>query len=132
MYALMAPFSTLTRDEICSFRFPLLDSTPADFELFPWSTTPAVRGRQWPFQTNLAVDAAPAGAIIRQGSTQSRFHAGNDHPLNFAGALVNFSDLGISEVTLYRHFLTVAHATVKLNGLVGYPHGRFRSDQFGH
>src|SRR6056297_770406 len=70
--------------------------------------------------------------LPHRSSAQSRFQPSDDHPLNLAGALVDFRDLGIAKVSLHRHFLAVAHAAVNLDGLVGNPHRGLRSLQLGH
>src|SRR5690606_29635923 len=68
------------------------------------------------------------GGLQRVGhvhaSAQPRLMPGNDQPLDLAGALVDFGDLGVAEIALDRHFLRIAHAGVDLHRLVRDPHRR--------
>ncbi len=59
----------------------------------------------------------------RSISTQSSQAPSNHHALNFAGAFVDFGNLGVAEVALDGQFLGVAHAAVNLHGFGRHPHG---------
>src|SRR4051794_5777317 len=71
----------------------------------------------------------PAGDLVPGSFAQQR--AGDDEPLDLAGALVDLGDLGVAVVALDRELLGVAVAAEDLDRLAGDLAGRLGGEQLG-
>src|SRR5438270_13137761 len=58
--------------------------------------------------------------------------AGDHHPLDLVGSLVDLGDLGVPEVALHREVLDVAVAAEELDTVRRDLHGRVRRKALGH